>query len=155
MFKPLILAAVVLAGAGTALAQSGGGPRDRQSPLEMLTQADTNGDGRITTAEFDVLRGQQFTRMDRNGDGFLTPEDRPERAATPGAPGAGGAERRRPRSDQGPRGDTDGDGKISRAEFLAQPRRGFEMGDTNRDGVIDQAELTALRERMAARRNPS
>ena len=143
MMKPLIFAAVAMACAGTALAQA-----PRQSPLEMLARADTNGDGRITTAEVDVMRGEMFTTMDRNGDGFLSAEDRAERSPPPGA------ERRGGRGQNHMRADTNGDGKVSRAEFMAQPRRGFDMGDTNADGVLDQAELTALRARVAQRRNP-
>jgi hypothetical protein len=52
--------------------------------------------------------------------------------------------------------DTDGDGRISRAEMAAAPTRGgrdpsrrFDRMDTNHDGYLDQAEIrTALTQRF-------
>ena len=53
--------------------------------------------------------------------------------------------------------DTDGDGKVSRAEFLASaksdkgdPSRRFGRVDRNRDGMIDKQEIAAI---MARRFN--
>lgn len=50
--------------------------------------------------------------------------------------------------------DTDGDGRLSRTEWLAAGRRerGFAMADGNGDGFIDAAERQALVERLRARR---
>jgi DMSO/TMAO reductase YedYZ molybdopterin-dependent catalytic subunit len=50
--------------------------------------------------------------------------------------------------------DSDKDGKLSKAEWLAAGRRerGFAMADANGDGFADQAELRALAERMRAYR---
>jgi hypothetical protein len=47
--------------------------------------------------------------------------------------------------------DTDGDSKISKAEYIAQmsrggrgnPSRAFDMMDTNHDGFLDKGEITA------------
>lgn len=46
--------------------------------------------------------------------------------------------------------DTNGDGAVSRDEFLARAAKRFERFDLNRDGKIDQTERTQLRERMRA-----
>ncbi|WP_296817773.1 EF-hand domain-containing protein, partial [Brevundimonas sp.] len=46
-------------------------------------------------------------------------------------------------------GDTDGDGRISRAEFLAAQAQRFERGDQNRDGTVTGEEVRAA---MAGRR---
>lgn len=50
--------------------------------------------------------------------------------------------------------DSDRDGRISKAEWLAAGRRerGFAMTDANQDGYADQAELRAMAERMRAYR---
>lgn len=47
----------------------------------MIVMADTNGDGRITSAEAEALALQHFDQMDANKDGQVTPEER--RAARP------------------------------------------------------------------------
>jgi hypothetical protein len=50
--------------------------------------------------------------------------------------------------------DSDRDGRLSKAEWLAAGRRerGFAMADANGDGYADQAELRALAERLRAYR---
>lgn len=42
----------------------------------MLRQADTNGDGAISRAEFEAAAAKQFARMDANGDGVVSVEER-------------------------------------------------------------------------------
>lgn len=131
-------------------------------------KADADGDGRITRAEFIARAEASFARMDANKDGVLTPDERrPVRPAkAPRAPGAvggpfipvqdaapppppGGAMQARPQGMRGPGGgmarmDTDGDGRLSRAEFDAGARTRFERMDTNRDGIVDTTEMAAL-----------
>ena len=55
-------------------------------------------------------------------------------------------------------GDTDGDGKVSRAEILAAPSAGkadpakrFARLDRNGDGMLDKAEIDAMLDRRFAR----
>ena len=43
------------------------------------------------------------------------------------------------------RGDLDGDGKVSRAEFLAKAAERFERLDANRDGFVSADEAKASR----------
>jgi len=45
---------------------------DRQRQLSLL---DSNHDGKTTTAEFAAMDTQRFQNMDRNHDGFLSPEE--------------------------------------------------------------------------------
>lgn len=49
-------------------------------------------------------------------------------------------------------GDADGDGRVSRAEFLADAARRFDMMDADKDGQLTGDERRAARERLRAER---
>lgn len=51
----------------------------RSRMVDMFQNFDEDGDGTITAAEMDARFGSVVQRMDRNGDGALTPEDRGRR----------------------------------------------------------------------------
>jgi Ca2+-binding EF-hand superfamily protein len=112
--------------------------------VEMLEKADANGDGNITKAEYTNARAKMFARLDRNGDGYLTKEDVPRLAA-----------RRKGNGDRLQQAelmlDKDGDGRVSRDEFVNSPSLLFDRADTNHDDVVDKNELTAFKAAMAAR----
>ncbi len=63
----------------------------------MLRQADTDGDGAISRAEFEAAAAQRFARMDTDGDGTVSTE---ERAASREAMRAAMQERRAARAAQ-------------------------------------------------------
>lgn len=58
-----------------------GAIRERRG--ELFAQADTDGDGALSLAEIQAVRpgitAEQFSRMDANGDGLLSPDERPGR----------------------------------------------------------------------------
>jgi hypothetical protein len=78
LFSALLGSALI---ATTSLAQDGerprppGGPEGRGNPAEMLKRADTDGDGKVSKAEFIKSRTAEleeaFGRIDANGDGFI------------------------------------------------------------------------------------
>lgn len=127
-----ILAASLAFLASPALAQRGG---------DWFNAADADGNGVVTRAEFLHYRDANFDRLDRNGDGVVSPADAPRLAsARPEAfarlTGAlGGADR-------------NGDGAISRAELAQAPPVMFDRADANSDGQVTTAEYDAARERM-------
>jgi hypothetical protein len=104
---------------------------------DLLAAMDANGDGAVTRAEAQAARETMFTRLDGDGDGYLS---QAEREAMAHGQGAG---RRMPRGNA----DANGDGRVSRSEFMGQPFRGFDMADANNDGVVTGDEMTALRGR--------
>jgi len=140
------------------------GPAGGRDPREMLKRADTDGDGKVSKAEFVAARSAEmeevFTRIDASGDGFLDEKEvtefgdrmREMAGRAGGAPGSEGLRRpgvpgRRPEGDSSAepmrrdgdsdpgalaeqffdRTDTDGDGRLSREEYLAGASRLREM----------------------------
>ena len=100
---------------------------------------DADRDGRITRAEAQAARQAAFARIDADGDGYISAQEREAAAA---------AQRRRGWG----RVDADNDGRISRDEFLNQPMRLFDRFDRDGDGVLDASEVEAMRNAAQARR---
>jgi hypothetical protein len=135
--KPLLPAfalALVMTGSQPALAETK--PFD---PSSLMTKADTDADGAISKAEFLAARAASFPQLDRNGDGSLT-TDEFKAAAPKGA-------RRMMVSTMVAQFDTDGNGKISEAEYNAGPTLAFDRADANKDGQLSGAELEKARKK--------
>lgn len=140
----LLAAAVAVALASTlAIAQTATAPKPVQAAM------DANGDGVIDRAEaakFPRLAAR-FDQLDANKDGRLDAGERPMRhqggkRMHGGMHGGKGMARM----------DTDGDGRVSKAEAQAAASRfaeRFDAMDANKDGYLDRADMQA---RMAERR---
>jgi Ca2+-binding EF-hand superfamily protein len=128
MFTKVTTAAVLLLSSCVVLAQGREG-----APLE---QADANHDGKVTKQEYIDARAAQFARMDRNGDGFIDAADMREDANERGQRAAAALRGRI---------DSNGDGKISKEEFVNAPTMVFDKFDANKDSVLDATELEAAR----------
>ena len=136
-----------------------GGDRGGEAML-LLRAADANGDNAITRTEVRQLQDEMFVWMDRNGDGYLDQADQNPVRQRLAEQRAEDREDRHPRrggrSGRGGPGehrvDTDEDGRISQAEFLARENRLFEHLDENEDDVISAAELDAAVESRQERR---
>lgn len=126
-----MLMAAALGLGGTALAQ---GPGEHPG-LDMMKQADTNADGSVTFDELVVvapnMTKERFAQLDRNGDGVLSPADRPEGGQ--GQPGNMMRERFQ-------KADADKDGKVTFEELKAvapeMTREKFDAMDKNKDGAL-------------------
>lgn len=119
----LLASALTLLLAAAATAQPHG-PRGDRGPQDL------DGDGAISRAEFDTFTDEQFNRLDADGDGVISEEEKPQRSGRSGFRGRGEG-----RGDHAARhqmmaaglvtrlADLDGDRAISAAEwqdFLAQ-----------------------------------
>ncbi|HEX4781929.1 MAG TPA: EF-hand domain-containing protein [Usitatibacter sp.] len=143
-----LLSALGLACAAT-LAAAAPPAGEGHDPMMRLKQADTNGDGMISRDEAKALPmiAKHFDEIDTNHDNQITADElRAFHAQMSGGRHAKAAERFK-------KLDTDGDGRISRAEAQASPRlsKGFDAIDANKDGYITPDELKAAREQRAAK----
>jgi Ca2+-binding EF-hand superfamily protein len=115
----------------------------RQGAEGIFERADANNDGSVTKEEFIAARGQQFAKFDRNSDGYLDSNDVPKRLAERRKQNGGGAM-------HGAQFDTDGDGKVSKDEFVNGPTLMFDRADTDKNNVLDAKELAAAKEAAKA-----
>lgn len=109
----------------------------------IFERADTNNDGSVTREEFVAARAAQFAKIDRNSDGFIDSNDIPQRLA-----------KRRQQNGGGDfmvgQFDADGDGKVSKEEFINGPTLSFDRADTDKNNVLDPEELAAAKEAAKA-----
>lgn len=134
--KHIVMAAAVVVGmvglvtvSGAASAEEPPGPRG----VERVFRADANNDGLVTKDEVRTALANAFDRMDADQDGFFTQADRGARQQRPG------------HGDRMAEWDADGDGKISRQEFVDRDFGMFDRLDVNKDGAIDRTEASQAR----------
>ncbi|MEO7743568.1 MAG: EF-hand domain-containing protein [Usitatibacter sp.] len=138
MKSVIALTAIALASAATVVIAAPEGQPRHGAMLERLKAADTNGDGFISRSEAAALPrlAEHFDQIDANHDGRVSFEElRAFHAANRGAH----------RKSMMKRIDTDGDGKISKAEALAAAAARFDRADANKDGFLTAEELHAAR----------
>lgn len=100
----------------------------RMDPL--LNTLDANHDG-VLEAEEIAAAPKALLALDKNGDGEITPDEMKIRQMTP-------EERAKHMIEEW---DTNGDGKVSKAEMPERMQAQFEKIDTNGDGFADVEEL--------------
>jgi hypothetical protein len=116
-------------------------PASAQRGGDWFGPADADRDGVVTRDEFMQYRDANFARLDRNGDGVVSPADFPRLASfKPNAfarltDALGGA-------------DHNGDGAISRAELAQASPVIFDRADADRDHRVTKAEYDAARARL-------
>ena len=143
----------------------------------MFDRMDANKDGKPDKADHEARQKARFDRMDANKDGSLSREEfaaRPDRRGPEGT-GPQGQKAEGKRGDgqhfggrhHGGRGgkhhgmggmrgsggmmkqaDTNGDGAISKAEFVAAHLAKFDASDTDRNGTVTAAERKTQHDKM-------
>lgn len=132
MTRLVLAAGLILTAAAPANAQ----PSD---PYTLMLSADADDDGKVSRQELIDSRGDMFLKLDRNGDGVLSDADR--RKSRPRL-----ASIETVRIDQLKKDfDADGDGKVTRDEFVNGPTPLFDKADANADGFVTKDEAKAAR----------
>jgi hypothetical protein len=137
--------------------------RRRQASMSLMA-ADANGDRSVTRDEVNALQAEMFEWMDRNSDGYLDQADQSPmrqrlRAHHESRMEAHDGEPRRRRSGGGDddhegrmrAADTNGDERLSEAEFMAMDHPIFDHLDADDNDVISPDELDAAVDRRQNR----
>jgi Ca2+-binding EF-hand superfamily protein len=138
MFRPLAIAALLSILSAPSMAQM-----MRGSAEGIFERADTNNDGSVTREEFISARGNQFAKFDRNSDGYIDSNDVPKRLAARRQQNGGGEMLMG-------QFDANGDGKVSKEEFVNGPTTIFDRADSDDNDVLDAKELAAAKEAAKA-----
>lgn len=108
-----------------------------EEPLRQLLadfdRIDANGNGVISIDEYRYLQIARWPRIDRNADGHLSVDDFPLFAAG----------RARRLLAEVTDLDANGNGRISREEFVNGPAPLFRRADRNDDGILTRSEIEA------------
>lgn len=134
---PLLLGVTLVCASAVTLADPGAGRGQRPDMSERLAEVDTNDDGLISREEFVAARTDHFAMLDRDGDGYFSELDIPERLR-----GRDQAQHRHERMLA--QFDQDGDRLVSQLEFESGPTPHFDRADGNGDGQIDATEVHQL-----------
>ena len=129
-----LIVALAATAAAPALAQS-----ERSTAQRGVMRFDTNKDGFVDKAEWQVAQDARFLQRDADKDGKLSADEMARRPA--GANGVLPADAQNTRrSPFFRRLDTDRDGFVSKAEYMADADRRFGRCDTNKDSRINSEE---------------
>lgn len=137
MKKTLYVCAAILV-ANTTLVAAGEGPG-----AHFIENWDLDGNGEVSAEEARSRRSDVFASFDANEDGFLDAEEyvvfdeaRALDQAENEPKGMGNGRRNPANGMKLEVNDTDGDGKVSEAEFLDNAASWIETIDRNGDGVV-------------------
>ncbi|WP_322866489.1 EF-hand domain-containing protein [Aquicoccus sp. G2-2] len=142
----------ILAGTGVVFAQAQHDRHGQRGGMEMMMfkQADTNGDGKVTSEEMEAAAKARFAAADSDGNGKLS-ADEMQAASLKRQEERRQARAERMAAKMIKKMDSDGDGELSFDEMPGQKtasQKMFDRLDSDHDGAVSEAEMKAARERM-------
>lgn len=150
MLKLVVLPIAALALASPALAAPTDTPAPAPAPAAAterptrtgggIMRYDANRDGVVDKAEWNAGQEARFRSLDSNADGKLSQVELFARTPAIGNSVLPSDRQAQRQSTYFQRMDSDRDGAVSLAEFMAQADRNFARCDVNKDGRTDAAE---------------
>lgn len=110
--------------------------RPAEQRMDTMRTSDLDKDGTLSLAEAKSAAAKHYDKMDPDRDDSMTLQESRRHK------GMGAAFRD---------ADADGDGKVTKAEWLAMVERRFQAADTDHGGVLDRAELRTKPGKVVAR----
>ena len=160
MFSNLILplAAVMLFGVGTAFAEPGAEGAAEAPPYEgHMNDTDADKDGAVSDEESAARAGKKFDEIDTDKDGTVSTDEmdqyrEAEKAKREAARASREAEMKKKYHEKV---DPDGDGKITRDEFIKNAADRHEKMDANSDGKVTKDEIKRPRGERRSHEGPA
>jgi len=135
ILNTLIISALLIGNTGSAFAAGGGVPGQN-----FINSWDENEDGKVTFAEILEKRGNIFLSFDSDDNGILDADEYAyfdeARANDIADKGTNPANKKAGSPMTLEANDIDGNGEVSRKEFLENAKSFFDQKDTNGDGII-------------------
>ena len=121
---------------------------------DRMAQLDANGDGAIDRGEAAKAPrlAEHFDRLDKNKDGRISAEERPQRGGRHGGQGGRGGRG----GERMAQLDKNGDGRFSRDELAGHERalQNFAAIDGDKDGFLTREEMKAYHQAHRGERKP-
>lgn len=129
-----------------------GGPMMRRGDRRGVGAEGRQGRAAMTDEEIDARLRERFARLDRNSDGVIDAQELEAAFTSRSGRGAGRHGHAEGARGAGPmmgrrfiaRYDQNGDGKVTRDEFLTVVRERFQRADLDNDGKITDADLPPM-----------
>jgi len=127
----------IIIACGLALAALSAFANDDHDAATKFKRLDTDGDGRISRAEFAAAKQEKFNKLDANNDGVVSADEKA--AASTGKKHWWSSDKAADKSTM----DTNQDHQLSATEEAAAADRTFNRLDTNSDGYLSESEFAA------------
>jgi Ca2+-binding EF-hand superfamily protein len=113
-----------------------GGYASGLQTMTMMHRIDTNKDGMVSAAEWTAFQERSFAALDKDKDGFIEAQEFTSPAKGQLAFATAAYARGLMTDEMFKKIDANGDGKVSKEEFLGYQRKIFEMLDKGKKGMV-------------------
>jgi Ca2+-binding EF-hand superfamily protein len=113
-----------------------GGYASAMRTKEMMHKMDTNGDGMVSKDEWTAFQERAFDALDKDKSGFVDEKEFMSTSDESFAFATAAYARGLKTKEMFKKLDANGDGKVTREEFLAYHRKIFDMLDKQKKGMI-------------------